>query len=129
MHTEAHRYDGPQAQLTFAIIGCAMEVLHGLGAGLLEKPYENALAVELGRRGWRYRQQQRFEVIDNSVPVGEYVPDLIVDDAVIVDAKVIDQIADVERAQMLNHLKISQHQVGLVLNFRRPKLEWERIVL
>ena len=61
--------------------------------------------------------------------VGEFVPDLIVDSSVIVDTKVIDRITDIERGQMLNYLRITKLRVGLILNFKNPKLEWERIVL
>ena len=129
MDPDAHRYDGPHAALTFQIIGCAMEVLNELGHGLHEKPYENALVVEFGLRKLRAGQQRRFEVSYKSVPVGEFVPDLVVDDAVIVDAKVIDRIGEIERGQMLNYLRITKLRVGLILNFRRPKLEWERVIL
>ena len=64
-----------------------------------------------------------------TVKVGEYVPDLIAFNAVVVDAKVIDAITDHERGQMLNYLRITGHKVGVILNFKRAKLEWERIVL
>lgn len=63
---------------TRQIIGCAMEVLNGLGHGLLEKPYENALVVEFGLRGVPFKQQPRYDVVYKSVRVGEYIPDLIV---------------------------------------------------
>jgi GxxExxY protein len=63
------------------------------------------------------------------VNVGEYVPDLIALNAVVVDAKVIDAITDHEHGQMLNYLRITGHKVGVILNFKRAKLEWERIVL
>ncbi|MFZ5496251.1 MAG: GxxExxY protein [Verrucomicrobiota bacterium] len=129
MDTNEHRYDGPQAQLTFAIIGCAMEVLNELGSGLHEKSYENALVVELRLHRIAYEQQRRFPVNYKEVNVGEYIPDLIVGSAVIVDTKVIERITDVERGQMINYLKITGLKVGLIINFRRPKLEWERVVL
>jgi GxxExxY protein len=129
MDTNEHRYDGPQAQLTFAIIGCAMEVLNELGSGLHEKPYENALVVELRLHRIAYEQQRLFPVDYKGVNVGEYIPDLIVGSAVIVDTKVIERITDVERGQMINYLKITGLKVGLIINFRRPKLEWERVVL
>ena len=61
--------------------------------------------------------------------VGEYISDLIAFGSVIVDTKVINQITNIERAQMLNYLKITGLKVGLIINFKRPKLEWERIVL
>ena len=128
MDTDAHRYDGPSAQSTFAIIGCAMEVLNELGAGLHEKPYENALVVELGLKGISCEQQRRFPVDYKGVRVGEYVPDLITE-SVVVDAKVIDRITNAERGQMMNYLRISGLKVGLIINFQRPKLEWERVIL
>ncbi|MDD4102976.1 MAG: GxxExxY protein, partial [Kiritimatiellae bacterium] len=62
----------------FAVVSCAMEVLNTLGHGLLEKPYENALAVEFGLRNIPYFQQQRYNVTYKGVCVGEYIPDLIV---------------------------------------------------
>ncbi|HVZ66099.1 MAG TPA: GxxExxY protein [Lacunisphaera sp.] len=129
MDTDAHRYDGEHAALTFAIIGCAMEVLNELGSGLHEKPYENALIHEFGLRGIAFDQQRRFPIDYKGMIVGEYIPDLIANGSVVVDAKVIDRITDVERGQMLNYLKITSLRVGLIINFKRPKLEWERVIL
>ena len=114
---------------TRRIIGCAMEVLNTLGHGLLEKPYENALVVELQQQGILYKQQPRFDVVYKGVKVGEYVPDLIVFDKVVVDTKVIEKITDHEIGQVLNYLKITEMKLGVVLNFRRARLEWKRIVL
>jgi GxxExxY protein len=113
----------------FQVVGCAMEVLNTLGHGLLEKPYENALVVEFGLKGIPYKQQPRFDVMYKSVKVGDYIPDLIVVDKIVVDAKTIDRITDIERGQVLNYLKITGLRVGLVLNFKKPKLEWERLIV
>ncbi len=113
----------------FQIVGCAMEVLNALGHGFHEKPYENALVVEFGLRGIPIVQQPSYDVIYKTVKVGEYVPDLIVFGAVVVDAKVIDVITDHERGQVLNYLRITGLKVGVLLNFKRAKLEWERLVL
>ena len=113
----------------FRIVGAAMEVLNQLGHGLHEKPYENALVVELGLRSIPIVQQPSFDIVYKGVKVGEYVPDLITFNAVVVDTKVIDAITDHERGRMINYLKITGHKVGVILNFKRAKLEWERIVL
>src|SRR5262249_13720456 len=78
------------------ITGCAREVLNVLGHGLHEKPYENALVVEFGLRGIPVRQQSTFEIIYKNVKVGEYVPDLICFDCIVVDAKTIDAITNHE---------------------------------
>jgi GxxExxY protein len=116
-------------QETHNIIGCAFEVLNEPGHGLNEKCYENALVVEFRLRGIGFSQQRRFEVLYKKERVGLFAPDLIAYDQVIVDAKVIDRITDAERGQMLNYLRITKLRVGLILNFKHPKLEWERIVL
>ena len=102
MNPDEPRYDGPHAQLTFAVLGWAMDVLNGLGAGLHEKPYENALVVEFGLRGIAVEPQARFPVSYKGAVAGEYIPDLIAGASVIVDTKVIERITDLERGQMLN---------------------------
>jgi GxxExxY protein len=113
----------------YQIVGCAMEVLNTLGHGLLEKPYENALVVEFELRSIPVRQQQRFDVLYKNVKVGDYIPDLIAFDKIIVETKTIDRITDIERGQVINYLKITGIRVGVILNFKHAKLEWERIVL
>ena len=113
----------------FQIVGCAIEVLNTLGHGLLEKPYENALAVEFGLRNVPFLQQPLFDIVYKGHKVGLFVPDLIAFDAVVVDTKVIDRITDHERGLMLNYLRITNLRVGVILNFKHAKLEWERIVL
>jgi GxxExxY protein len=113
----------------YAIVSCALEVLNTLGHGLHEKPYENALAVEFNLRAIPVEQQSRFPVIYKGVEVAEYVPDLITHGQLVVDAKVIDRITDHERGQLLNYLRITGKSVGVLLNFKRAKLEWERLVL
>src|SRR6266478_4380705 len=111
---------------THAIIGCAFEVLNELGHGLNEKCYENALVVEFKLRHIAFWQQRRYEVLYKGQAVGLFAPDLIAFDQVIVDTKVIDRIADHERGQMLNYLRVVRLKVGLILNFKHARLEWER---
>ncbi len=127
MDTDKHRF--LLKEETHQIIGCAFEVLNTLGHGLLEKPYENALVVEFRLKGIPYKQQARFPVIYKAVQVGEYIPDLIAFDQVVVDTKVIELIGNNEKAQIINYLKITGLRVGLILNFKHAKLEWERIIL
>lgn len=129
MDANGHEDGLVHGKLVYAIVGCAFEVLKEIGHGLHEHPYENALVVELGLKQLRVDQQRRFPVVYKGVQVSEFVPDIIVNDEVIVDTKVIEHITDVERGQMLNYLRITKRRVGLVINFNKPKLEWERIVL
>ena len=114
---------------TEKIIGFAFEVLNEIGHGLNEKIYENSLTVLFKPNDMPFDQQRRFPVFFRGVEVGEFVPDLIVFGSVIVDTKVIDHITDFERGKMLNYLRITKLRVGLILNFKKPHLEWERIVL
>ncbi len=111
------------------VVGAAMEVLNAVGHGFHEKPYENALVVEFGLRGIPCVQQKPFEIFYKNEKVGDYVPDLVVFDKIIVDTKVIDQITDREVGQMMNYLKVTGLKLGYILNFKNPKLEWKRIVL
>jgi len=112
----------------FEIVGCAIEVLNTLGHGIVEKPYENALVVEFGLRKIPFRQQPPFDVLYKSQKVRLFVPDLAFD-SIVVDTKVVDRITDHERGLMLNCLRITALRVGVILNFKHRKLEWERIVL
>ena len=114
---------------TDMVIGSAMEVLNIVGHGLLEKPYENALCVEFRIRGVPFQQQPQFDVVYKNVPVGLYVPDLIVLSAIVVDVKTIERITDHELGQMINYLRITGLQVGLIINFKRARLEWKRVIL
>ena len=113
----------------YAVVGCAIEVLNVRGHGLHEKVYENCLCVEFRLRNISYNQQERHQVLYKGELVGEYIPDLVVQQKLIVDTKTIDRITDYERGQMLNYLRITTLPVGIILNFKHARLEWERLVL
>ena len=113
----------------FQVVGCAMEILNTIGHGLVEKPYENALVIEFLLRKIPFRQQPSYDVLYKGHKIGLFVPDLIVFDALVADTKVIDKITDHERGLMLNYLRITGLRVGVILNIKHRKLEWERIAL
>ena len=104
-----------------------MEVLNELRPGLDEKLYENALAVELQRRGHNVEQQKNYPVHYREQYVGKLVPDLIVDGKAIVDPKVVTAFNDTHIAQMLGYLNITELEVALLLNFKEAKLTWKRV--
>ena len=87
------------------------------------------MCVEFGLRKIPCTQQVRYKILYKTVQVGEYIPDLIVYDKIVVDTKVIEHITDHEMGQMLNYLKITGHKVGLIINFKKAKLEWKRVAL
>ncbi len=115
-------------ELSGDIIGAAMEVLNQLRPGLDEKLYENALVLELRKRGRRVEQKKKFPVYYDGQPIGTLVPDLIVDELVIVDPKVVSAFNDTHLAQMLGYLNIAGLDLALLLNFKYAKLQVKRVV-
>lgn len=110
--------------LIFRLNGAAMRILNELGHGLREKTYERALCVELDHLDIYYSQQKCYPVFYRDVKVDEYIPDLEIDETLLLDTKVVPKIGDNEIGQMLNFLKITKKPVGLIQNFKHSKLEW-----
>ena len=106
-----------------------MEVLNELGHGLREKTYERALCVEFRLQEIAFSQQTIFQVFYKGEKVDDYIPDLTVEDRVVVDTKTIDTIGDAEIGKMLNYLRVTGLKVGLLINFKHSKLQWKRVVL
>lgn len=124
-------YDGHpllHGEISETIIGCSMEVLNRLGCGLPEKLYERALVIELRKRGHTVDQQKEFPVVYDGVCIGSLIPDLVVDDSVIVDTKVVTNLADEHLAQMLSYLSVTRLELALLVNFRYSRLRWKRVV-
>jgi len=118
----------PHRELSAQIIGAAMKVLNGLKPGLDEKIYENSLVIELIAQGHHVDQQRRFPVHYRDHLVGTLIPDILVDEKVIVDPKVVAAFTDDHVAQMLGYLAITDLELALLLNFKLAKLQWKRIV-
>ncbi|HUP80281.1 MAG TPA: GxxExxY protein [Pirellula sp.] len=114
-------------ELSEAIIGAAMTVLNVLRPGLDEKLYENALVIELTKKGHKVDQQRQYPVHYDGQLIGTLIPDLIVDDLVIVDPKVVTAFNDTHLAQMIGYLNITQLKLALLLNFKNARLEWKRV--
>jgi GxxExxY protein len=115
-------------ELSGVIIGMAMEVLNELKPGLDEKLYERAISIELKRRGHRISAQQSFPVYYRGELIGNLIPDLIMDDAVIVDPKVASCFTEAHVAQMIGYLNITGLDLGLLLNFKNLRIEWKRVL-
>lgn len=116
-------------ELTYAIIGAAMEVHRVLGAGFVEAVYEAALAMELHARGLPFERQFLLQVKYKGAIIGDYRADFVVDKKVIIELKAIKQLSSVEEAQLMNYLKATGIEVGLLLNFGAKSLEHVRRVL
>lgn len=114
-------------ELSKDIIGAAMTVLNELKPGLEEKLYERALVIELRERGHTVSQQERFTVTFKKHEIGTLVPDLIVDNLVIVDTKVATAFSESHLAQMTGYLSHTGLHLGMLLNFKHAKLQWKRL--
>ncbi|OQA46347.1 MAG: hypothetical protein BWY52_00781 [Chloroflexi bacterium ADurb.Bin325] len=111
------------SDLTERIIRIYFEVYNALGHGFLEKVYENAMALRLQRNGMQVRQQQPINVFFDGQIVGDYFADLVVDDLIILELKAVEALALEHEAQLINYLKATRYEVGLLLNFGpRPKI-------
>lgn len=114
--------------LTAAVIGAAHTVSNTLGAGFLEKVYENALAIEFVKCGLHFSRQHRVNVNYESHIVGEYIADFLVADTVLVEIKAVNGLDQIHVAQCMNYLKATGLRICLLINFGRPKVEVKRIV-
>jgi GxxExxY protein len=114
--------------ITEKIIGCAYTVANTLGAGFLEKVYENALAHDLRKAGLAVTQQAGVDVNYDGVVVGEYVADLLVENEILVELKAVKALDNVHMAQCMNYLKATGLQVCLLINFGAPRIEVKRVL-
>jgi GxxExxY protein len=115
-------------EITQRIIGCAYAVSNGLGAGFLEKVYENALAHELRKAGLRSEQQKPIKVQYDGTVVGDYLADIVVEDSVIIELKAVKAFDDVHFAQCINYLKATGVKICLMINFGQPRIDIKRFV-
>lgn len=113
----------------FKIVGCAYEVMKHVGHGFNEKTYENALIHEFDLQQIPYLKQKSYDVHYKGKKVSEFIPDVIAYHSIIIELKVVEKIADEQRGQVLNYLKATKNRVAVLLNFKHPKLDWERLVL
>jgi len=114
--------------ITYNIRGAVFEVNKVLGSGFLEKVYENSLLTELKIRGLKAESQVPLTVKYKDKIAGEYFADIIVEGKVLVELKNVDKLHKIHEAQLLNYLKASGIQVGLLVNFYHPNVEIKRFV-
>jgi GxxExxY protein len=114
--------------ITGTVIGCAYRVANGLGAGFLEKVYENALAHEIRKSGLSVQQQHEIAISYDGVIVGDYAADLLVEDTVLVELKACRAFDDIHMAQCMNYLKAISRPVCLLIDFGKPRIQIRRIL-
>ena len=125
MDTDKHRLN----IFSEKIIGCAFMVSNTLGAGFLEKIYQNALVIELSRAGLTAEKEKAITVCYKEKIVGEYFADILVNQQIIIETKAVQTLNDIHQAQLLNYLKATNLPLGLLINFGTPKVQIKRMVL
>jgi GxxExxY protein len=113
------------ADVTEKIIKAFYKVNNTLGFGFLEKVYENSMAIELRKMGCNVSQQKKIKVYYETEEVGEYYTDLLIDDSVIIELKAAKSLCEEHEAQLVNYLRATKIEVGLLLNFGK-KAEFKR---
>ena len=116
-------------ELSYKVVGVAMEVHRKLGPGFLEKVYENSMMVVFERDNVPAKQQFPIPVFFDGNNVGNYVADIIVADKIILELKTVDCITNVHVAQVMHYLKATGKRLGIILNFKNNSLEQHRVVL
>jgi len=114
-------------ELTKLILEACFEVSNELGAGFLESVYQNALLLALAQKGIKVEAQKPIALLFRGKNVGQFYADLLVDDKVIVELKAVKSILPEHKAQVINYLKATGIEVGLLVNFGIPKLEYHRL--
>ncbi len=123
---DEERKNLPHSDLTGSILSCSFEVMKELGPGFQERVYKNALLITLKQKGLRVETEQPFEVSYRGIVIGRYNADIVVEKTVIIELKCCENLIPEHQAQLFNYLKVSQLPIGLLINFRRRKLEYKR---
>lgn len=112
------------SELTEEIISCFYKVYNTLGYGFLEKVYENAMKIELEKKGFSIESQKSIQVIYSGEIVGKYFADIIVNNLIILEIKANDVLIEENEIQLINYLKATNLEVGLLLNFgKKPEIK------
>ncbi len=115
------------SEITEKIIKAFFKVYNTLGYGFLEKVYENALVIELQKMGFNISQQHNIKVYYDMKMVGDYYTDIIVDDSIIIELKAAETLKKEHKTQLINYLKATDKEVGLLLNFGKTP-EFKRVI-
>ena len=107
----------PHQELSAKIIGIYYNVYNELGYGFLEKVYQNAMVIELKSKGFEVEEQKKLQVFYKKNVVGEYIPDIIVNETIVLELKCVEYMVEAHHNQLLNYLKATNCEIGLLLNF------------
>ena len=115
-------------ELSYKIIGIAMDIYNQIGAGFPEKVYEKALMILFKKNGIKAQNQVRFSVIFEEQNIGDFIADIVVEDKIILEIKSIKELKNIHKTQTINYLKASGLKLGILLNYGENKLKSERLI-
>lgn len=115
-------------ELTYKIIGMLYKVHSNLGCGFTERIYQHAIEVELKKAGMLFEVEKEIDVVYDGQKIGKYRLDIVVENKVILELKATDRLPKIFRVQLISQLKASPYEVGLLVNFGIPKLQYVRLV-
>ena len=115
------------AALTSNILSSSFEVMRELGTGFQERVYKNALMIAMRQKGLFVETEKTFEVIFRGHVIGKYSADLVVENVVIVELKCCEKLIGEHQAQLINYLAVARLPIGLLINFKRRRLEYKRL--
>lgn len=114
------------SEITESIIGCAMTVHSALGPGFLESVYQNALAHELRKAGWKVELETAIKVTYDGVVVGDFCADMLVESTVLIENKAVQALNAAHEVQTVNYFTATGIEIGLLINFGAQRLEFKR---
>src|SRR5437667_8238610 len=127
MHDKEEEHHLPYSELTRNILGWCFEVMKELGPGFQERVYKNALLIVMKQKRLQVEVEKPFEVIFRDKVIGRYSADLVVEKTVIIELKCCECLIREHQAQLFNYLRVSELPIGLLINFRCRKLEYQRL--
>ena len=124
MNTDKHRLN----LISEKVIGCVFTVSNSLGAGFLEKVYQNALLIELSSAGLQFEKEKQIQVKYQGQIIGDYFADIVVHEMIIIEIKAVQNLNEIHQAQLLNYLKATNMPLGLLINFGTAKVQIKRML-
>ncbi|MEA1972091.1 MAG: GxxExxY protein [Candidatus Cloacimonadota bacterium] len=124
-----HKVELLEKDFCYKLTGFAMKIMNSIGHGFREKTYENAFCVELLKNNVPFSQQKKFSIYYENEIIDDFIPDLVVDNRIIIELKTVETINNEHKGQLLNYLRVTGIKVGLIINFKHSQLEWKRMVL
>lgn len=116
-------------ELSYKLVGIAMDIHRALGTGFLEKTYQKAYELELKINKIGFESQKKIKITYKNVDLGFQILDLVIDDKIIIEIKAVSELLPIHKAQLMSYLKATKYELGILVNFGAKSLEYKRLAL